>query len=184
MSSSFRWDYSKIKNFPEGCTIQKMGKHLYVIERKCGYSPAEHRSVDRARRTVGQVVNNVFYTSEEYKAHFQRGMKPRETASHGGEQGAVAEPARCGLVIEKVLFERSEALFAELGLSLETAVEIFLRKSLAEGGLPFAVKREPRSGKGAKARAAPAGEKAAPAKRSSARRSQAAGDAGKAGKDI
>lgn len=77
MSSAFRWDYSKIKGFPEGCTIQKMGNHLYAIERKSVYSSAAGRSVDKERRNLGQVVDNVFYTTEEYKARFQRGMKPR-----------------------------------------------------------------------------------------------------------
>lgn len=72
-----KWDYSKIKNFPEGGTIQKCGQHLYVIKRSSRYSPSKGRSEDASRKTVGQVVDNVFYTSTEYKQKFQKGIKPR-----------------------------------------------------------------------------------------------------------
>ncbi|CAJ1230422.1 hypothetical protein IV64_GL001853 [Lactiplantibacillus xiangfangensis] len=36
--------------------------------------------------------------------------------------------------------KRVEAIFDELGLSLSTAINIFIKKSIAEGGLPFEVK--------------------------------------------
>lgn len=42
--------------------------------------------------------------------------------------------------IDADLKAKAEALFAELGLDLQTAVNIFLRQSLREDGLPFAVK--------------------------------------------
>lgn len=35
---------------------------------------------------------------------------------------------------------RVEAIFDELDLSLSTAINIFIKKSIAEGGLPFEVK--------------------------------------------
>lgn len=35
---------------------------------------------------------------------------------------------------------KADALFAELGMNLTTAFNIFVRQSLREGGLPFAVK--------------------------------------------
>ncbi|MBO8415950.1 MAG: type II toxin-antitoxin system RelB/DinJ family antitoxin [Proteobacteria bacterium] len=44
--------------------------------------------------------------------------------------------------VDADLKARAEALFAELGLDLQTAVNIFLRQSLREDGLPFAVKLE------------------------------------------
>ncbi|MDD6681112.1 type II toxin-antitoxin system RelB/DinJ family antitoxin [Galactobacillus timonensis] len=34
----------------------------------------------------------------------------------------------------------ADALFNELGMSLTTAINIFIRESLREGGIPFAVK--------------------------------------------
>ncbi|MCI6753726.1 MAG: type II toxin-antitoxin system RelB/DinJ family antitoxin [Lachnospiraceae bacterium] len=34
----------------------------------------------------------------------------------------------------------ADALFNELGMSLTTAINIFVRESLREGGIPFAVK--------------------------------------------
>lgn len=35
---------------------------------------------------------------------------------------------------------QADALFAELGMNLSTAFNIFVRQSLREGGIPFAVK--------------------------------------------
>lgn len=37
---------------------------------------------------------------------------------------------------------RADALFAELGMNLSTAFNIFVRQSLREGGIPFEVKLE------------------------------------------
>lgn len=37
---------------------------------------------------------------------------------------------------------RAEALYSELGMSLSTAFNIFVRQSLREGGLPFQVKMD------------------------------------------
>lgn len=44
--------------------------------------------------------------------------------------------------MDSELKARAEALFAELGMSLSTAVHIFVRQSLREGGLPFQVRTE------------------------------------------
>lgn len=38
--------------------------------------------------------------------------------------------------------KQCEALYSELGLNLTTAINIFLRQSLREGGIPFEVKTE------------------------------------------
>lgn len=38
---------------------------------------------------------------------------------------------------------QADALFNELGMNLTTAFHIFVRQSLREGGIPFAVKLEP-----------------------------------------
>lgn len=37
---------------------------------------------------------------------------------------------------------QAEALFAELGMNLSTAFNIFVRQSLREGGIPFEIKLE------------------------------------------
>ena len=39
------------------------------------------------------------------------------------------------------LRRETETLFAELGLNLSTAINIFLRKALEDGGIPFEVRR-------------------------------------------
>ncbi len=41
------------------------------------------------------------------------------------------------------LRRESETLFSELGLNLSTAINIFLRKALEDGGIPFEVRRRP-----------------------------------------
>lgn len=38
--------------------------------------------------------------------------------------------------------KQAEKLFEELGLNMTTAINIFLKKALLEGGIPFEVKRE------------------------------------------
>ena len=38
---------------------------------------------------------------------------------------------------------QAEALFAELGMDLSTAFNLFVRQSLHEGGIPFEIKFEP-----------------------------------------
>lgn len=39
--------------------------------------------------------------------------------------------------LDSDLKKDSEALYAELGMSLSTAINVFLRQSLRKGGLPF-----------------------------------------------
>ena len=42
--------------------------------------------------------------------------------------------------LDSDLKKRSEAIYAELGINLTTAINVFLRKSLAVGGFPFDVR--------------------------------------------
>lgn len=44
--------------------------------------------------------------------------------------------------IDSNLKEQCEVLFDELGLSLSTAINVFLRQSLRVGGLPFELRME------------------------------------------
>jgi DNA-damage-inducible protein J len=43
--------------------------------------------------------------------------------------------------IDSTLKTQADSLFAELGLNMTTAFNIFLRKAVQEGGLPFPVTR-------------------------------------------
>ena len=45
--------------------------------------------------------------------------------------------------VEDSLKEQAMALFERLGLDLPTAVRIFLKKSVAEKGVPFEIKEKP-----------------------------------------
>jgi len=47
------------------------------------------------------------------------------------------------LRIEDDLKKQATVLFEGLGLDLSTAIRIFLKKSVAENGIPFEVKKEP-----------------------------------------
>lgn len=44
--------------------------------------------------------------------------------------------------MDSELKAQADALFAELGMNLSTAFNIFVRQSLREGGIPFEVKLE------------------------------------------
>lgn len=44
---------------------------------------------------------------------------------------------------DKVVKEEAEEIFNELGLSMTTAVNIFLRQTIRENGIPFALKLKP-----------------------------------------
>ena len=44
------------------------------------------------------------------------------------------------LRMDKELKRQAEAIFAEIGVSMTTALNIFLRKAVREGGFPFELK--------------------------------------------
>lgn len=44
---------------------------------------------------------------------------------------------------EKDIKDRADAIFAELGLNMTTAINIFLRTSIREHGIPFSLKLSP-----------------------------------------
>ena len=46
------------------------------------------------------------------------------------------------ILMDADLKAQADALFAELGMNLSTAFNIFVRQSLREGGIPFEVKLE------------------------------------------
>ncbi|MDR1020426.1 MAG: type II toxin-antitoxin system RelB/DinJ family antitoxin [Synergistaceae bacterium] len=51
----------------------------------------------------------------------------------------MAETTNLNIRIDKELKERGEAFFAELGLSMTTAFNIFVRQSLRQGKIPFEI---------------------------------------------
>ena len=57
-------------------------------------------------------------------------------------------PVSFSIRMDKCLKERSEQVFHALGMTLTTAIQIFLKKAIAEGGLPFEVRlqQKPMSG--------------------------------------
>ena len=55
MAKATKWDYSKIKNFPEGGTIQRSGTGLIVIRRKTVYDPRIGRGRDASREYLGKL---------------------------------------------------------------------------------------------------------------------------------
>ena len=56
MANAFKWDYSKIKNFPEGGTIQRSGNGLIVIRRKTVYDPTIKRGKDAKREYLACIL--------------------------------------------------------------------------------------------------------------------------------
>ena len=47
--------------------------------------------------------------------------------------------AQVNIRIDDTLKEQGEKLFAALGMSISTAISVFISQSVREGGLPFAV---------------------------------------------
>lgn len=47
--------------------------------------------------------------------------------------------AQINIRIDDNLKEKAEVLFAELGLNMSTAFNIFIRQSIREGGIPFEI---------------------------------------------
>ena len=56
------------------------------------------------------------------------------------EEAMIVATKSINIRIEEELKTQSEDLFESLGLSLSAAIKIFLKQSLRESGIPFAVK--------------------------------------------
>lgn len=86
-------DRSLIKNFPEGnnITLCRSGERLYVIKRE--YYVDENGKRKDNKHYLGQVVNNRFYTTEEYKDKFSKGanMKRKALANKNKQHSAQEE---------------------------------------------------------------------------------------------
>jgi hypothetical protein len=70
-------DTLKIKNFPKDGKIQVVKGNTYVILRKYIWDK-EKKATTEVRETLGKVVDDVFYTTEEYKRLFKRGGVKRK----------------------------------------------------------------------------------------------------------
>jgi DNA-damage-inducible protein J len=51
--------------------------------------------------------------------------------------------AQVNIRIEDDLKERAEAIFNELGMNMTTAFNIFVRQTIRDGGIPFAITTKP-----------------------------------------
>ena len=54
----------------------------------------------------------------------------------------MADTTNFSLRLDNDLKKQSEVLFSELGMNLTTAINVFLRQSIREGGFPFKIKLE------------------------------------------
>lgn len=70
-------DLNKVKNFPKGAQIQRSKGHIYVIRRRYVFNNADGRKRE-IRETLGQIVDCVFYTQDEYKQLFKKGLTRRD----------------------------------------------------------------------------------------------------------
>lgn len=62
---------------PEGTYIQKCRGHCYVVAREFVYDKETKKSTEK-RKYLGQMVDGVYYSKEDYKRCFRQGMKRRE----------------------------------------------------------------------------------------------------------
>ena len=51
--------------------------------------------------------------------------------------------AQVNIRIDDALKEQAEAIFDELGMNMTTAFNVFVRQTVREGGIPFAVTTKP-----------------------------------------
>ena len=54
----------------------------------------------------------------------------------------MADTTNFSLRLDNDLKKQSEVLFSELGMNLTTAINVFLRQPIREGGFPFKIKLE------------------------------------------
>jgi hypothetical protein len=88
-------DRSVIKNLPEGnnITLCRSKDRLYVIKRE--YYVDENGKRKDNKHYLGQVVNNRFYTTQEYKEKFSKGVRmKRKALAWKNRQHAVTEEIR------------------------------------------------------------------------------------------
>ena len=52
------------------------------------------------------------------------------------------ESTNLNIRTDKIVKEQAEAIFAELGMSMTTAINMFLRSAIRENGIPFNLKLE------------------------------------------
>ena len=55
----------------------------------------------------------------------------------------MAETTNLNIRIDKDLKERAEAVFADMGMSMTTAFNIFVRQTLRQGKIPFEIYADP-----------------------------------------
>lgn len=48
-----------------------------------------------------------------------------------------AQTTNISVTMDKAVAKRAESLFEELGMSMSTAINVFVRQALREGGFPF-----------------------------------------------
>ena len=55
----------------------------------------------------------------------------------------MSESVNLSIRVNRQLKESAEALFGELGMNLTTALNVFLRQAVRQGGIPFSVQIDP-----------------------------------------
>ena len=55
----------------------------------------------------------------------------------------MSESVNLSIRINRELKENAEALFGELGMNLTTALNVFLRQAVRQGGIPFSIQADP-----------------------------------------
>jgi DNA-damage-inducible protein J len=53
--------------------------------------------------------------------------------------------AQVNIRIDDTLKDQADSLFEELGMNMSTAVNVFIRQTLRERGIPFAITTDPES---------------------------------------
>lgn len=121
-------DVSNIKGFPAGGCIQRVKDHIYVVKRSYTYDEKSGKYKE-ARVTLGQVVDEVFYTKGEYAKKFQRGRTERKEPLFKPFNAEVMSAE----MIEKPSAEQINILAKQFNSGLAGVVPIYYHLALKSG---------------------------------------------------
>lgn len=73
-------------------TLQHVNDHIYVVKRTYTYDKVSKKTKE-TRKTLGQIVNNTFYTQEDYKKYRKRQKHQRNKIATSAAPSALLPPA-------------------------------------------------------------------------------------------
>lgn len=121
-----------IVGLPEGSYLQQTNGHTYVMYREFFYDTETKKSSEK-RQYLGQVVDGVFYSQEEYRRNFARGMIRRKAPLEPQLADIAAERVQDPKWIEALSTTQIEFLFNSVNSGIAGPVPILWRTAVSSG---------------------------------------------------